>query len=137
MLEKELLRAGIKAAFVWGSHSLDWRRSHIKRLVQGHFDMLICSSVFNEGIDVQELRSVVIGAAGKSTIAALQRTGRGMRVDRKADGSVHDGGDAFQVWDIMDRGNKWMERHAKIRLSAYTGEGFQTFVEEPGQLVLP
>ena len=128
-LVKDLAAAGVRAEFVWGTHSLAWRRSHIKRLIQGHFDILVCSTIFNEGIDIPELRSIVLGAGGKSVIAALQRAGRGMRVDRKADGTVREGGDAFEVWDIYDVGNKWTERHAKERLGAYQGEGYQTFIE--------
>lgn len=136
-LTKLLGRGGIKAEFVWGKHSLSYRKSLIRRLVQGHFDVLVCSSVFQEGIDVPELRSVIIGSGGKSVIATLQRLGRGIRVDRKADGSVHEGGDRFEVWDVKDMGNKWLERHARTRLNAYTGEGFETFIEAPGQLTLP
>lgn len=129
LLEKLLLTAGVRAEFVWGAHSVSWRKSHIKRLEQGHFDVLICSSVFNEGIDIPALRSVTIAAGGKSLIASLQRLGRGMRVDRKQDGTVHEGGDAFEVWDILDTGNKWTARHAQARLHSYQNEGFKTFVE--------
>jgi superfamily II DNA or RNA helicase len=135
-LAKMLINAGIKADFVWGSHSLAWRKSHIRRLVQGHFDVLVCSSVFQEGIDVPELRSVIVGSGGKSVIATLQRLGRGMRVERRGDGSVVDGGDRFEVWDIADRGNDWLQRHARERLNAYTGEGFETFIEPEGPAAL-
>lgn len=129
-MTKRLMRAGIKAEFVWGSHSIDYRKSIIRRLVQGHFDVIVCSSVFNEGIDIPELRAVVLAGGGKSIIATLQRLGRGMRIDRKKDGTVAEGGDVFEVWDVNDRGNKWTERHARERLHAYTSEGFETFVED-------
>lgn len=129
-LTKRLMKNGIKAEFVWGSHSIDYRKSIIRRLVAGHFDVIVCSSVFNEGIDIPELRAVVLAGGGKSIIATLQRLGRGMRIDRKKDGTVAEGGDKFEVWDIFDRGNKWTERHARERLRAYTGEGFETFIED-------
>lgn len=129
-LTKKLLRNGVKAEFVWGSHSVDYRKSVIRRLVRGHFDVIVCSSVFNEGIDVPELRSVVLGGGGKSIIATLQRLGRGMRIDKNPDGTVREGGAVFQVWDVLDKGNKWIERHARERLRAYTGEGFETFIED-------
>lgn len=139
-LTNRLMRAGIKAEFVWGSHSVEHRRSLIRRLVKGHFDMIVCSVVFQQGIDIPELRSVVIGSGGKSVIAALQRLGRGMRVDRDAQGNVREGGDTFEVWDVLDRGQEWTERHANARRNAYTGEGYETFIEnEPvaDQLRLP
>lgn len=132
LLTKMLLKAGIQAEFVWGSHSIAYRKSLIRRLVQGHFQVLVCSSVFNEGIDIPELRSVTLGAGGKSIIETLQRLGRGMRVERRADGSVVEGGDAFEVYDVLDTGNKWTKKHARGRLSTYQQEGFATFVENPG-----
>lgn len=128
-LVKALFNAGVKAEFVWGSHSIDYRKSVIRRMVMGHFDAIVCSRVFNEGIDVPELRSVVNAGGMKSIIATLQRLGRGMRVDRANDGSVREGGDVFEVWDVKDTGNKWTERHARVRERAYKSEGYETFVE--------
>lgn len=128
-LAKRLTNAGIPAEFVWGSHSLAYRKSLMRRLVQGHFEILVCSSVFQEGIDVPELRSVIIGAGGKSVIATLQRLGRGMRIELGKDGKPVAGSDQFEVWDIKDTGNKWLERHARARLNAYSAEGFATYVE--------
>jgi superfamily II DNA or RNA helicase len=129
-LVKRLGRAGVNAEFVYGTHSIDARKSLVKRLVAGHFDVLVCSTVFNEGVDVPELRSVVIASGGQSTIATLQRLGRGMRVERDASGEVIK--DAFEVYDIADKGNTWLERHSRERLRAYAAEGFETIVEAPG-----
>ncbi len=128
-LAKLMFKHGMKAEFVWGSHSIDYRKSLIRRMVQGHFDVIVCSRVFNEGIDVPELRAVVNAGGMKSIIATLQRAGRGMRVDRDAAGVVREGGAEFEVWDVLDKGNQWTAKHARIRQSAYTNEGFETFVE--------
>lgn len=117
-LEKALLRAGLKADFVWGSDSTDRRKDAVKRLVRNDTDVLICSVIFQEGVDIPELRSVIIGSGGRSIIAALQRIGRGMRVT--------EGKTEFEVWDFDDRGNKWLERHTRIRMQAYTSEGYET-----------
>ncbi len=131
LLTDMLMRAGIQAEFIWGEHSLEWRRSHVKRLLQGHYDVLVCSSVFQEGIDIPALRSVVVGSGGKSVISTLQRLGRGMRVERNAKGEVVEGGGEFEVFDVADKGNKWLERHARARIAAYAGEGYETVVEPP------
>lgn len=128
-LVKVLYKAGIRAEFVWGTHSIDYRKSLIKRLVAGHFDVIVCSAIFNEGIDVPELRAVVNAAGGKSLIAVYQRLGRGMRIDKDANGKVREGGDVFEVYDILDEGNKWTTRHAKARLQAVQAEGYETYLE--------
>lgn len=125
----DLGRAGLNADFTFGNHSTEYRRSMAKALVRGALDVLVCSVVFQEGIDVPELRSVINGGGSKSIIATLQRLGRGMRVDRAPDGSVREGGDVFEMWDIFDVGNDWLEKHAKARRNAYIQEGHETIVE--------
>ena len=141
VLTKMLERAGVPSAFVWGTHSTEQRNRQIRDLTAGRLECLVCSVVFQEGVDIPELRSVVIGSGGKSVIAALQRIGRGMR---RADGKT-----TFEVFDIADRGCgcdeaakqlgtpgrglhsgcKWLERHTKERLRAYMVEG-HTVVNE-------
>jgi superfamily II DNA or RNA helicase len=114
-LEKAVLCAGMHADFVWGAHSTEWRQAQIRRLVKGQLDVLVCSVIFQEGVDIPELRSVVIASGGKSVIAALQRIGRGMRVSA--------GKDTFEVWDFRDVGHRWLARHTQQRIDAYENEG--------------
>ena len=128
-LSKLLFRLGIQNEFVWGNHSVDYRKSLIRRMVQGHFDVIVCSKVFNEGIDVPELRSVVNAGGKKSVIATLQRLGRGMRIDRDKDGKVREGGDVFEVYDVLDRGNSWLTAHATARRDAYLSQQYETIIE--------
>lgn len=129
-LEKDLLRAGIQAGFVWGSSSVDMRKTRIRDLVAGRLDVLVCSVVFQEGIDIPELRSAVFASAGKSVIATLQRLGRGMRVEKDRAGTVIK--NTFEAYDFADRGCcngklhkgcKWLNKHTNERLKAYSGEG--------------
>lgn len=115
-LQKLLERAKLNCDFVWGSDSTDSRRAAVRQLVRGDIDVLVCSVVFQEGVDIPSLRSVVIATGGKSIIATLQRIGRGMRTTR--------GKTTFEVWDFYDRGNKWLERHARQRMRAYKREGY-------------
>ncbi len=125
-LVRLLERAGLRSEFVYGAHSVDIQKSLIRRLVRGEFDVLVCSVVLQEGVDIPELRTVIVGSGGKSTIATLQRLGRGMRVERDASGAVVK--DVFTVIDVDDRGNEWLEKHARARIKAYMGEGFETVV---------
>jgi len=119
-LAKMMSKRGIKADFVWGSDSLSSRQNAVKRLVRRDLDVLVCSVIFNEGVDIPELASVVVAAGGDSVISTLQRIGRGMR---KAEGK-----NTFEVWDFEDLGNKWLERHSKERKRAYLRERFDVFI---------
>lgn len=129
LLERALMNAGVRAQLVYGTHSVEHRMRETKRLAQGHFDFIVCSVVFQEGIDVSELRSVIQGPGGKSNKDVLQRMGRGMRPDRDSEGNLRDGGGAFEVWDIQDEGIPVLERHSRARRKAYLSQGFTTLVE--------
>ncbi len=136
-ITRKLARAGLRARFVWGAQDTAKRTAAVNDLVGGKLDAIVCSVVFQEGLDVPSLRSVIVASGGKSVIASLQRVGRGMRVERDASGTVVK--DTFQVFDIEDigcgcrhdddggkhKGCEWLEGHAKQRLSAYAGEGYE------------
>lgn len=115
-LEKSILSAGMRCKFVWGKHPIEYRRKLLQQLAARDIDVLIASVIFQEGVDIPELRSVVLANAGKSTIGTLQKIGRGMRVskDKKT----------FEVWDFFDVGNRMLQRHSTCRMSTYKNEGY-------------
>lgn len=119
-LLRMLERAGHNARFVWGTDSESARDTAVEQLQRGDIDVLICSVIFQEGVDIPNLRSVIVAAGGKSTIAALQRIGRGMRVTEDKTEVV--------VIDIADSGHRWLERHTKERTKAYKKEGYKVKV---------
>jgi hypothetical protein len=43
---------------------------------------------------------------------------------------VTDDKKTFEVWDINDLGNRWLEKHTRQRLKAYIGEGHETSIIE-------
>jgi len=116
-LTKRLGRVGLRVEFAWGKLGSDARRTIARRLERGDLDVAVCSVIWQEGLDVPGLRSLVIGSGGKSAIAAIQRVGRGTR--------VVPGKSSFVVWDVDDRGNKWTERHSRERRRAYAREGYE------------
>jgi superfamily II DNA or RNA helicase len=128
LLTERVQQLGINAEFVWGKHSTEQRAASVQRLERGEVDVVVCSSVFSEGVDIPSLASVVLAAGGKSVIAVLQRIGRGMR--RTADKAT------FQIWDFEDRTHRILEDHMQARKRAYKREG-HTVVADVGQLALP
>lgn len=120
----ELQRAGLRASLVWGEHGTDARKRHLTSLERGDLDVIVCSTVFQTGIDFPGLEAVVIGGGGASVIAALQKLGRGTR---KVEGK-----DTFEVWDILDDGHRWLRRHSGERRDAYEREGHEVVVEDAG-----
>lgn len=136
-LAEALLKKGIKAEFVWGAKNTKVRGAAIERLERGDTDLIVTNVVFQEGIDIPSLRSVVVGTGGASPVASIQRLGRGTRRDK--------GKSTFEVWDFADLGCgcmtdpdaekhkacDWLEEHFKKRRRAYEAEGFTFTVEDP------
>lgn len=121
LLEGLLRRAGLATEFVSGRDGSRERKEGIKSLVRGDTEVLICSGIFNQGVDIPELRSLINAAGGKSSILAVQRLGRGTR---KVAGK-----DEVQMWDFLDAGI-FLARHAKERMKVYEREGHQVVVGE-------
>jgi superfamily II DNA or RNA helicase len=76
----------------------------------------VASDVFNEGVDIPALRTVVLAAGGKSTVKVLQQIGRALR---KSDGKT-----VASIIDIDDRGNKWLRQHSLERVRVMRREGY-------------
>jgi superfamily II DNA or RNA helicase len=121
VLVRALTRAGIRCGYVHGAHTTEQREAAIEDLVAGRIEVLLCSVIFQEGVDVPALRSVVIAAGGQSTIAAIQRVGRGLRTQA--------GKTSCDVWEFLDRGQRWLEAHSRARRRAYEAEGYTVLVE--------
>lgn len=94
--------------------------------------VLCHNTVFQEGVDVPCLLSVINAAGGKAAIPVVQRMGRGMRMAA--------GKDTFEVWDIWDTGDNWMDDHSTARRRAYHREGHPVHMGElngPVKIVQP
>jgi superfamily II DNA or RNA helicase len=121
-MEKHLRAAGLKTGFVWGGHSSGSRSFSSEQLARGDLDVLVVSTIYDQGVDIPELKSVIIGCGGKSAIKALQRLGRGMRVSA--------GKSEMELWDVQDSGNKWLESHAADRMRVYLTQGYETVIAQ-------
>lgn len=131
-LTDALRHLGLNASFVFGKNNTLQRKEAIKQLERADLDVLVCSVIFQEGVDIPDLRSVVIASGGKSTIATIQMLGRGMR---KAKGK-----ETFEVWDVMDRGAQTNANgrskslptttHARERYNSYVAEGHKVEILE-------
>lgn len=116
-LARRLEQEGVKSEFVWGSDSAWGRQDAIRRVCRGDTDVLVSSTIFDEGVDIPDIRSVIIAAGGRSIIKSLQRLGRGMRTTQ--------GKSEVELWDVQDVGrSQWLRNHARERMKTYKAEGF-------------
>jgi superfamily II DNA or RNA helicase len=117
-LQKMLEKEGFAVDFVWGKKDEAQRDRVVKRLEYGETEVCVSSVVFQEGVDIPILASVVLAGAGKSIIATLQNIGRGMRTN---DGLKME----FEVWDVNDLGNRTLEKHSRARRRTYMQQGYE------------
>lgn len=134
---KALGRDAGSATIVDGKASVETRKSVIRRLNDGTLEVVLASRVFSVGVDVPELRSVVIAGAGKSVIQSVQRIGRGMRMTATKR--------SFEVWDVLDWATTyhltlkkdkkpprglWVVKHAHARMRTYRKRGHDVQILE-------
>ncbi len=89
-------------------------------MVAGETEIIITNKIFQKGVDIPPLLTIIIAGGGQSVVDSLQRVGRGMR--------IIEGKKAFTVIDFMDKGQDWVYRHSRARKKAYKDAGY--IVEE-------
>lgn len=132
LLTKRLKDVGLKVDFIWGKVPVNVRKSTVTRLESGELDLIVCSVVFQEGIDIPSLRGGLVTPGGRSVVANCQRLGRFTRLDNDKTG--------FELHDILDEcagdpddaenpcGNRFLASQARARLATYKDEGHSVTV---------
>lgn len=116
LLEKLCAAAGVSIRFLWGDVSVEDRENALEDLKDGTIKAVIGSTIWDEGLDVAEIRTLILAGGGKSKIKNLQRLGRGLRLST--------GKKEVEVIDFFEEGSPWLRRHAVQRLRLWTDEGF-------------
>ncbi len=112
---KELLEeTDLKFEVLWGKDSATKRRKIVKQLEARKLHVLVVSTIFDEGVDVRNIRTLIVASGGKSNEKTIQRLGRGMRT---ADGKA-----SVIIIDFYDTTHEYLERHSKQRIKAYKRE---------------
>ncbi len=107
---------GKQLVFVNQHDSIDQRQIIAQNMKLGATTVVVATSVFNEGVDVPNLRTVINATGASSWIAAIQEPGRGSRpFENKT---------SFKLYDFNDIGHKWFEDHTAERYAAYLEAGF-------------
>ncbi len=107
---------GPRVEFVHGGMSSDDQVAALGRLRTGGLDVLISSTIADEGIDIPGIQTGIHAAGGKSSIRTLQRIGRGLRRDDAA-GKTH-----LDWIDFVDNTNKHLLQHSRRRFHDYKAQ---------------
>ena len=93
------------------------RQEIVKQMRDSSLKIVISSAVFNEGMDVPNLQTVINATAQMSWVQAIQELGRGTR---PFPGKIR-----FTIIDFNDTNNEWFEEHTAQRYAAYVAAGFK------------
>lgn len=108
--------------YLTGKDPTSKRKEALDRMRDGGPGIYTATPLFDEGLDVPSINTLILGGGGKSHIKTLQRLGRGMRQKK-------DGENVLDVVDFWDDTNKFLRRHSKVRQETYLDEGFDVEVE--------
>lgn len=110
--------------FISGKMNADMREEWRKRVIQNpdeKYILVATTQVFSVGINIPNLKYLIMASPTKSKIRLLQSIGRTLRISgNKKEGAI--------IYDICDHNNKWFPKHGDIRLRHYYKEKFN--VEE-------
>jgi superfamily II DNA or RNA helicase len=111
---------GIKCGLLSGKDSLETRNEVIKQLDDNEINVIIASTIFDIGINVPKLSSLVLAGSGKSFVKILQRSGRLLR--------SYPGKTNVAIIDFYDN-VRYLKGHSKERLETYQKEeGFKIII---------
>lgn len=113
-LLQELLSYLGRTAFLFGEDDQKVRTAVLKQVQDGTLPFLVASTIFDVGVDIPELKSVILAGAGKSASRAIQRVGRGLRKTQPKDVA-----ETVRIIDFEDREPYYLESHSAERRRRY------------------
>lgn len=113
---------GISFVHAWGDTETPERKRAKVDFMEGGADVLLATTIFDEGTDVPGIDALVLAEGVKVNTNVLQRIGRGMR--RK------DGANDVLVVDFVVLCHPTLADHGLQRCETYENEGYEVVVVE-------
>ncbi len=114
---------GVYCNFLDGSDKIKERHRVVKEVEEGKCKIIMCSTIFDIGVDIPILNGLILAGGGKSFVKTKQRIGRVIRPYTSADKKKKK--EFAAVIDFHDR-IFYLEEHSLIRKEIYKMEpGFE------------
>ena len=97
-MAKAFCDRGVPSIALTGATETEQRRSAAERLAKGELKILCVVDIYNEGVDIPELNTVLFLRPTQSLTVFLQQLGRGLR--------LHEGKDCLTVLDFIGQAHK-------------------------------
>lgn len=107
---------GVNVAISYGGLNGEERLNILNDFKNKKIDILIVTTILDEGVDVSSISGVVFMSSGKSIVRILQRVGRGVRIE--------DGKEKVMVYDFAINA-PYLKSHLLKRYDIYSKEKFE------------
>lgn len=107
---------GKRCEFSYGQLENDKRLRILRDLKEGKIDVLVCTPILDEGVDVEGITGILFACSNKSIVKILQRIGRGVRISKEKED--------VKVYDLAVVA-PWLFQHLAERLKIYKEEEFE------------
>lgn len=114
-----LILNGIKATISHGTMPHEDRLTALDDFKKGKIDVLVTTTILDEGVDVPSVSGVMFMTTGKSVVRIMQRIGRGVRKDINKN--------SVKVYEYAVD-SKYCKKHLFQRMDLYAKEGFNRSV---------
>jgi superfamily II DNA or RNA helicase len=113
--------------FLSGKNKLQERVDVTKMLEKNEIKTIVASTIFDEGISIDNVYNVILAGGGVSYIKTLQRIGRGCRLHTDENGNKKT---SFRVIDFLDITNPILERQSRERIKFCQSEGYEVKIKK-------
>jgi superfamily II DNA or RNA helicase len=92
-------------------------RDKIKQdFIDGKIDCLVSSNIFDTGVNLPNMTTLILAWAGKSPHGLVQKIGRAVR--------SHKGKTGVDIFCFGEQGNSYFDKHTKIRIGKLVDDGY-------------
>ena len=113
----DYLDSDVRRTFLYGDLDTTTRQDGLNKLVNKEVDVLIATTILDEGVDVPNINAMIYARGGKSIRKLLQGVGRGLR--KKEDGSE------LRIYDFIDDTAYILVKQSQQRLETLQKEKFE------------
>jgi superfamily II DNA or RNA helicase len=97
------------------------KREKIKQdFIDGKINCLVSSNIFDTGINLPNMATLILAWAGKSPHGLVQKIGRAVR--------SHEGKTGVDIWCFGEMGNSYLDKHTKIRIGKLVDDGYDVVI---------
>lgn len=123
LLRDMCLGKDLDVVFLSGADPGSWRKAKLDQLKTNRLQVVIATTIFDEGVDAPAINSLILASAARSPRQTLQRIGRALR--RKTEGE-----NVAHIYDFVPYTNYYLLKHAVERQEIYRDEEFQVDRDE-------